>query len=252
MIRPTRLREARRRLRQGAISAADFKRIEDWAVDRALATQERAGIDLVTDGEQRRASFLGSLVETTEGLSRDLSITQPWHEDDQTVVELSLGLAVTDKLRRLRSLVCEEYAYARARTTKPLKVTLPSPLMLSLFWSPTLAGAHYKDAFELFVDGAEVIRAEISELVRMGCEHIQIDAPELAILIDPATRNQVFERHSQRFANSDLTAPKLREDGDEEIHSLARISRSCSIRDGGKLEGVCRGQCQTGNYRTRT
>ncbi len=193
MLRPAQLREARRKLRQGALSAPEFKRLEDWAVDQALTIQERAGIDLVTDGEQRRASFLGSLLETTEGLSRDLSIRQPWHESDESVVELSLGLAVTGKLRRLRSLVCEEYAYARARTAKPLKVTLPSPLMLLMFWSPTLARPHYKDPFELFIDGASVIRAEISELVRMGCEHIQIDAPELAILIDPTARHQVFE-----------------------------------------------------------
>src|SRR6516164_800598 len=122
MLRPASLREARYALRRGTISNADFKRIEDRAVDDALAVQERAGIDLVTDGEQRRASFLGSLLETTEGLTRNLSITKPWYEDDGRVTELSLGLAVTGKLRRLRSMVCEEYAYARARSTRPIKV----------------------------------------------------------------------------------------------------------------------------------
>jgi methionine synthase II (cobalamin-independent) len=63
MLRPASLRDARHALRQGTISSAAFKRIEDHAVDDALAIQERAGIDLVTDGEQRRASFLGSLLE---------------------------------------------------------------------------------------------------------------------------------------------------------------------------------------------
>src|SRR5689334_8113038 len=110
MLRPVALRTARHALRQNTISRADFKRIEDQAVDHALAVQERVGIDLVTDGEQRRASFLGSLLETTEGLSRELSITKPWHDDDERVTELSLGLAVTGRLRRVRSMVCEEYA----------------------------------------------------------------------------------------------------------------------------------------------
>jgi 5-methyltetrahydropteroyltriglutamate--homocysteine methyltransferase len=193
MLRPASLREARRALRQGTISSAAFKRIEDRAVDDALAIQERAGIDLVTDGEQRRASFLGSLVEITEGLTRDLTITKPWHEDDEHVTELSLGLAVTGKLRRQRSLVCEEYPYARARSNRPIKVTLPSPMMLLMFWAPHLTREVYSDSLELFLDGAEVIRAEIAELARMGCEYIQIDAPELAILIDPAAQKTVFE-----------------------------------------------------------
>src|SRR5215472_2934568 len=139
LLRPVYLRDARQALRRGAISRASFKQIEDRAVDDALALQERAGIDLVTDGEQRRASFLGSLLEATEGLSRNLNITKPWHEDDERVVELSLGLAVTGRLRRLRSIVAEEYAYARARAKKPIKITLPSPMMLLMFWSPELA-----------------------------------------------------------------------------------------------------------------
>jgi 5-methyltetrahydropteroyltriglutamate--homocysteine methyltransferase len=214
MLRPVYLRDARQALRRGAISRASFKQIEDRAVDEALALQERAGIDLVTDGEQRRASFLGSLMEATEGLSRNLNITKPWHEDDERVVELSLGLAVTGRLRRLRSIVAEEYAYARARAKKPIKITLPSPMMLLMFWSPELARGFYKDVFDLFVDGAEIIRAEIDELTRMGCGHIQIDAPELAILVDPAARQAVFERNG-------IDAARVLGEGVELLDSLA-------------------------------
>jgi 5-methyltetrahydropteroyltriglutamate--homocysteine methyltransferase len=195
MLRPASLREARRALRQGTLSAAAFKQIEDRAVDEALAVQQRSGIELVTDGEQRRASFLGSLLEATEGLTRNQSITKPWHESDDRVTELSLGLAVSGRLRRTRSMVCEEYAYARARTAKPIKVTLPSPMMLLMFWAPEFARGVYRDAFELFADGAAIIRAEIAELARMGCEQIQIDAPELAILVDQAAQKTVFERN---------------------------------------------------------
>jgi 5-methyltetrahydropteroyltriglutamate--homocysteine methyltransferase len=216
MLRPAFLRDARRALRGGALNAAAFKRIEDRAVDEALTMQERAGIDLVTDGEQRRASFLGSLLETTEGLARNLSITKPWHQSVDQVVELSLGLVVTGKLRRRRSMVCEEYAYARARSTKAVKVTLPSPLMLVMFWAPDFARGAYDDIFELFHDGAAVIRAEIEELARMGCEHIQLDAPELAILIDPAAREAVFER-------SGIAASRLLGEGVELLNSLADV-----------------------------
>ncbi len=214
MLRPAALRDARRALRQGAIEAAAFKRIEDRAVDDALAMQERAGIDLVTDGEQRRASFLGSLLEATEGLTRNLSITKPWHESDDQVIELSLGLVVTGKLRRLRSIVSEEYAYARARMAKPIKVTLPSPMMLLMFWAPEFARGVYNDVFELFADGADVIRAEIAELARMGCKHIQIDAPELAILVDPAAQKAVFERNG-------IDPTRVLDEGVDLLNSLA-------------------------------
>ncbi|HJU29759.1 MAG TPA: cobalamin-independent methionine synthase II family protein [Candidatus Binataceae bacterium] len=216
MLRPVALREARRAVRSGAISTAEFKRIEDRAVDEALASQERAGIDLVTDGEQRRASFLGSLIETTVGLSRDLSLTKPWRADDGNVTELSLGMVVTGKLRRVRSLVTEEYAYARAKAHKPLKVTLPSPMMLCMFWSAEAARSFYNDPFELFADGAEAIRSEIAELARMGCEYIQIDAPELAILIDPTAQNVVFERNG-------IDPARILGEGVEILDSLADV-----------------------------
>jgi 5-methyltetrahydropteroyltriglutamate--homocysteine methyltransferase len=214
MLRPAWLREARRALRRGDVTAAEFKRIEDRAVDEALALQESAGLDLITDGEQRRASFLGSLVETTQGLTRSLALTKPWHEDDEHVVELSLGLCATGRLRRERSLVSEEITFARARATKPLKVTLPSPMMLAMFWSPTESRAVYRDPFELFADGAEVIRAEIRELARLGCQYIQIDAPELAILVDPSAQRDVFDKNG-------IDPARMLGDGVDILNSLA-------------------------------
>jgi 5-methyltetrahydropteroyltriglutamate--homocysteine methyltransferase len=214
MLRPQWLREARRAHRGGKLAAAKFKRIEDRAVDEALALQERAGIDIVTDGEQRRASFLGSLLETTEGLSRSLELTKPWREDDEQVANLSLGLVVTGKLRHRRSLVNEEFTYARARSHKPVKVTLPSPLMLCMFWSAAAAREAYSDPFELFADGAAVIRAEIAELARLGCENVQIDAPELAILVDASAQRNVFEKNG-------IDPARILGEGVEILNSLA-------------------------------
>src|ERR1700730_11566774 len=193
LLRPAYLREARRALRAGEISAAHYKRVEDRVVDDALALQEAAGLDIINDGEQRRMSFLGSLLEATEGLSRSSSVTQPWHEDDTHVVNLTLGLAVTGKVRRRRSLATEEFVYARARARRPIKRTLPSPMMLKMFGSPQESTAAYRDPFDMFADGAAVIREEIAELARVGCEYIQIDAPELANLVDPEVRRTVFE-----------------------------------------------------------
>ena len=82
-------------------------------------------------------------------------------------------------------MVTEEYSYARARARLPLKVTVPSPLVLYGCWSPRYSTARLLDPFAMFADAAEIGRSEIQELVSLGCEYIQVDAPELATLVDP-------------------------------------------------------------------
>src|SRR5262249_47407161 len=69
-----------------------------------------------------------------------------------------------------------------------LKVSLPSPLMLALTWSPRYSTAAYSDPFECFADAARIITTEATTLAELGCQYIQIDAPELATLVDPVQR----------------------------------------------------------------
>ena len=195
MLRPAYLRDARRALRRNEISNAAFKKLEDRAVDEALAVQEAAGLDIVADGEQRRMSFLGSLLDATEGLERTQTLTRPWHSGGDHVEDLTLGLVVTGKIDRRRPLATEEFVYLRSRAHKPVKVALPSPMMLNMFWSPEQSRKAYRDPFDLFADGARIIRSEIEELATLGCEYIQIDAPELATLVDPTATAELYNRN---------------------------------------------------------
>ena len=71
LLRPPELLEARRRFVEGEISASEFKRVEDWAVDWAISLQERAGLPVVTDGEMRRESFQSQMVEAVEGFGEN-------------------------------------------------------------------------------------------------------------------------------------------------------------------------------------
>ena len=167
----------------------DLKRAEDRAVDQVIAMQEGTGVDVVTDGEMRRFLFMGPITETVEGIELvEHDSAMPWSTPEGDV-EWTSPAAVTSKLRKVRSMVTEEYSYARARARLPLKVTVPSPLVLYGFWSPRHSTAAYKDAFAMFADAAEVGRSEIQELVSLGCEYIQVDAPELATLVDPRVRD---------------------------------------------------------------
>jgi 5-methyltetrahydropteroyltriglutamate--homocysteine methyltransferase len=184
--RPGYLVEAMGQRKKAQISSHAFKRVEDRAVDEAIALQEKLGLDVVTDGEQRRAYFREWLTVAVEGLSTIKAPTirlrgMPGHAD----MERSDPLTVTDKLRLRRSAAAEEFVYGRARTKKPLKVTLPHPMTYILNYGPESKRA-YPSAFELFQDAAELLKQECQELARLGCEYIQIDAPILTLPLDPA------------------------------------------------------------------
>jgi 5-methyltetrahydropteroyltriglutamate--homocysteine methyltransferase len=189
MLRPSYLKEARADFEQGSLAAHEFKRLEDRAVDQVIAMQEGAGVDVVTDGEMRRFLFMGPITETVEGIEPvEHDSAMPWSTPEGDI-EWASPLAVTSKLRKRHSMVTEEYSYARARARLPLKVTVPSPLVLYGMWSPRHSTGAYRDPFEMFADAAEVGRSEILELVSLGCDYIQVDAPELATLVDPRVRD---------------------------------------------------------------
>lgn len=193
LLRPAYLHQARQDWQNGRLSLPGFKRVEDRAVKEAIALQEAVGLEIVTDGEMRRLVFTGSLTEAIDGIDPVPGPRWQWHgstpEDD---LSFQLPVCVTGKIRRRRSLAGEEFAYARGQTDKPLKMTLPSPLMLALWWSPEHSTAAYTDPFALFSDAVDILRQEIRELADLGCQYIQIDAPELATLVDDSQRQQTY------------------------------------------------------------
>lgn len=195
LLRPAYLKQARLDFAADRLSLSQFKKIEDQAVNEAIALQEQAGLDIVTDGEMRRSGFVAPLSDYVEGFEPIGFDTRRWHTPAAGVTELPVPLTVTGKLRRRRSLAAEEFTYARARAARGLKATLPSPLMMALRWSPEFSAAVYPDPFALFADAVDILHDEVRELASLGCTYIQIDAPELATLVDPETRLNVYERH---------------------------------------------------------
>ena len=212
LLRPAYLWDARRSLRSKEITTAQFKTIEDCAVDEMIALQEAAGLDVVTDGEMRRISFIGPLSDVVAGLE-PMTVNRQWHEGEQ-LVDFKMGLAVTGKVRRRRSLVTEEFAYARRQAKKPLKVTMPSPLMLNMFWSPEHSRQAYSDPFQMFADTTDILREEVRDLAALGCEYIQIDAPELAVLVDPLAQAAMYDKNG-------ISSKRLLSDGVDMINAVA-------------------------------
>lgn len=186
LLRPEYLKKARVEWEADQLPLRDFKALEDQAVNEAVELQEECGLDVITDGEMRRFIYTGSFTEVVEGISFAPSATFHWYGDEPgDHIEFQNRLSVTSKLRRRRSLANEEYSYTRARTSLPVKASLPSPLVLVNWWSPEHSTAAYGDLFEAMEAAAEILREEVRDLVELGCPYIQIDAPEVAVLVDP-------------------------------------------------------------------
>lgn len=194
MLRPPELLKAREHLAAGSITPAAFKRIEDRAVDQAVALQEKAGIDVITDGEMRRLSFQSGLTDAVEGFSEvtlDAFLWGDWHSEtfgDKAIARPS-ELAVTGKLKRRRFMAAEDFTYLRARAMKIPKVTLTSPSLYASIWSGQRSRDVYPTLDDFLSDVVAIYRDEVAELVRLGCTYIQLDAPHYPLLIEPRWRD---------------------------------------------------------------
>jgi 5-methyltetrahydropteroyltriglutamate--homocysteine methyltransferase len=163
---------------RGELGPVDIREVQDDAVDAALRDQEDAGIDVVSDGEMRRAGFF------TAEFYRHLTGVEPLPSDRR------LGAGGHDQQHRFRVVapvtaahglgVVEEFEYASGRTTRPIKVTLPGPFTLSgrLTYG---AGHVYPDRIAAAQAFVPILAAELERLVAAGARYIQIDEPSPAI-----------------------------------------------------------------------
>ncbi len=132
LLRPSYLKDARSRLENGTITAPEFKRVEDRAVDEAVAAQEAAGLDVVTDGEMRRYAFFGHLVDALDGFDKRAGWTITFRDDQGHKAQLDRPVVVS-KLQWRRQMSVEEFTYLRGRTAKAVKVTLVSAQQASAY-----------------------------------------------------------------------------------------------------------------------
>jgi methionine synthase II (cobalamin-independent) len=197
LLRPAELRDAQKQLAAGAISNDQFKKIEDRAVDDAIALQESVGLGIITDGEMRRQSFQSQMTAAVSGFGDfdlDAFLWGEWY-DEEGVQSKSRPrrLGAIEKLKRLRFLSAGEFSYLKNTTSRLPKITLPSPGLWANFWTPKLSRGAYPTLDSFLADIVQILREEVNELVRRGATYIQIDAPHYGLLLDPKTRG-FYER----------------------------------------------------------
>ena len=163
-------------IEKGNYGQTDVRETFDDAVNMALLDQERAGVDIISDGEMRRWYFVQSFYRRMSGLEPE----EPTRK---------VGLYGYDSPPRYRAVekvtvpeglgIVEEFKYARAHTSKPLKATCPGPLTLTIHIRP---GSTYANRMELAWEFAGLINRELKELVEAGADFIQLDEPSFAII----------------------------------------------------------------------
>ncbi len=186
MLRPNYLLDARAKRDAGAMDAVSFKNVEDRAVDECIAIQEGCCVDILCDGEMRRNVFSSQLAEAAEGFESGIEGNSVvWFTLDGKRQESPVTVGVTDRIRMKRNLSAEEFTYLRAHTSKPTKMTIPSPTMYAYYWVPGLSESAYPSTDAYMEHITEILKDEVAELVRLGCEYVQFDAPEFGMLLDP-------------------------------------------------------------------
>jgi 5-methyltetrahydropteroyltriglutamate--homocysteine methyltransferase len=164
----------------GRRTRAEWDQACDQAVPFAVALQETASIDVVTDGEWRREGYFQVFYERVQGFQADLipGRTRRWP-------------AAVAPLRRQGPIVADGVAFLRRQTRRAIKVTLPSAyVILRRFYSSEHSAKAYPTREHFLRAVEEVLLEEADEILAAGADCIQFDDPMLGYFVDPKYREQ--------------------------------------------------------------
>ncbi len=145
-----------------------LEQAQDDATVLAIRDMERAGVDVITDGEMRRESYSNRFATELDGIDA----RRPGH------VISSAGLStpvprVVGRIRRQRAIEVRDMEFLRRNTSSVAKITLPGPFTMS----QQALDEHYNDAEAMAMDMAAAVNEEAHDLVRAGADVIQLDEP---------------------------------------------------------------------------
>lgn len=191
MPRPGALKELFDAFHEGRVDDEERQRLLDNTVPFVIALQEAAGVDIVSDGEWRRFSYVAVICDIASGFSRGLSGSgqdgKYWH-------------TVTGELKSEHpGLLAHDARFALAHSVHPVKVALPSPYLLSVrMWDEQASKKAYatREAFARAL--VPILRGELIALRDAGVHTVQIDDPHLCLFVDPSVR--------AKFADADREA----------------------------------------------
>jgi 5-methyltetrahydropteroyltriglutamate--homocysteine methyltransferase len=234
LLRPAPLLQARERRAKGEITPAELRRAEDEAIREVVRAQEDAGLQGVTDGEQRRTFFHTDFLQKLEGVTVTGGLAVKFHTAKGDVGFAPPRMEVTGKLKRSQPIQVEDFEFLKSVTKRTPKVSIPSPTMLHFRGGRGgISREAYPDLEAFFEDLARCYREEIAALAAAGCRYLQLDDTNLAYLCDPKLREGAQERG---------------DDPNELPHRYAALINA-AIRDRPRDMTVCIHLCR-GNFKS--
>jgi len=228
MLRPQFLLDTQERVKQGKATQAELTLAEDNAVRKAVSIQEEVGVDIVTDGEMRRPVFCHNFVKAIDGFAWNIpGNTVIWFDMKGNKIVDPVTVGVVRKLQKIHDISVDEFSFLRALTKKPKKITIPSPTMMSYFFVPGLSNKVFPSPITFLHEVTKFLKAGVQELERIGVDHIQVDAPEFGMLMEPI--QQAW------FAKKGFDPKTLVADGVEMINEVLKDF------SGTKALHICRG-----------
>jgi 5-methyltetrahydropteroyltriglutamate--homocysteine methyltransferase len=160
----------------------------DAAAAYVVAMQEQAGLDLVSDGEWRRRSYIGVIAELAHGFELGWVDGRSWHT------------VVAPLAPKTPGAVAAEASWLRAHTDRLTKVCLPSPYLLGQrMWDAERSAAAYPTREAFMRATVPFLRNELSLLAESGADVVQIDDPHVCLFVDPRVRGE-YEHPDRELA----------------------------------------------------
>ncbi len=186
--------KALRGYQKGTVNKKDYLAVAEDEIRRTVSLQEKAGLDVLVDGEHRRESFYAFITEKVEGatlmsLAKMLDYVEDKAEFEEMLRTMDMPASAVKnptclgKLSRRESLAMEDYLFLRSLTKKPVKITLPGPYLLTRsMWVSALTRKVYRNHKKMANDIVKILREELIDLRNAGCDFVQFDEPVLTEL----------------------------------------------------------------------
>ena len=190
LLRPPDVLQARAAHAAGGLPLKQLRAAEDRAILQVLEKQNELGLDVVTDGEMRRASWLTDMADAVDGFVSE-RVALEW-KGPGGGVEGSTAHAAGAKLRKLRKMTGHEVPFLKKNARAPFKITLPAPSNFMLASYKTgITDKFYPTHADLLKDLVEIVRDDVGWLVSEGVQYIQFDAPYYSHYLDPQQQTRM-------------------------------------------------------------
>jgi len=189
--RPEWLLDGISKFERGELDEGQLRRYYDEAVILAIKEQEMTGVDEVSDGEQRRFSFLAFVAEKIPSfkLTPTSTLMNPDAEKFAQDMNLHVGVIsnpiIVGPIKRTSPLVADEVRFAKKYTQRPVMAPLIGPFTLLInSWNSKISSSYYRTPEDAFKDLTGMLREEILALKEAGADFVQLDEPAIGNFVD--------------------------------------------------------------------